>query len=344
MRYRTGLYGGSFDPLHTGHVNCIIEAASLCDDLYLVLSFSRNRDSIPVEIRYRWLTGAFRHMDNVHVILLEDTEKTKSDYDTGENWEKGRDTVLSAVGRPIDVVFCGSDYAGTERYEKLYGCKVIYFDRSVIPVSSTEIRKAPLCNWRYIPEICRPYFTKKVLLVGAESTGKSTLAKNLALAYGTNYLEEVGRDVCFDAGGEDMMVEADFHEILVRHKTREYECLRRSSRILFVDTDAVTTLWFSRFLLRDERQVRRTEALADAINAVSSYDLILFSEPSVPFVQDGTRNERIAAERKECSEQIKELFRARGMSLVPLDGDYAERFAAAKKTINETFNIKEVMS
>lgn len=342
MRYKVGMYGGSFDPLHLGHVNCIIEAASVCDELYVVLSFSRKRDYVPMEIRYRWLVGCFRHMPNIRVILLEDDAPTKQAYDTEEYWRQGHEKVIRQIGKPVDVVFCGSDYKGTDRYEKLYGCPVVYFERSGIDVSSSELRANPLAHWNWLPEICRPYFAKKVLFVGGESTGKSTIVQNLALVYGTNYLEEVGREVCWDAVQEDTMIETDFHEILVRHKAKEYECLKHSNRILFEDTDAMTTLWFSGFLLQDRDAIRRTKALADAIQAINDFDLIFFMEPTVPFVQDGTRNEAIAVDRERYSRQIKGILDEHGMNYICLSGGYAGRFLEAKKIINDTFHITEV--
>ena len=30
MKYKVGMYGGSFDPLHIGHIHDIIRAASRC--------------------------------------------------------------------------------------------------------------------------------------------------------------------------------------------------------------------------------------------------------------------------------------------------------------------------
>ena len=337
MQYKVGMYGGAFDPPHLGHFNCIIRAASMCKELYIVLSYSRERDRIPMEYRYRWIFNSFQHMNHVHLLLLEDSEKSKEDYDSQDLWTDGRDFVLSEIGKNIDVVFCGSDYKGTERYEQLYNCPVIYFEREEFPYSSSEIIEEPFRFWKAIPSIARPYFVKKVLLIGGESTGKSTLARNLALAYNTNYLPETGRDVCDYAGGiEELMIEEDFHEILLKHKLREMEAVKESNRLLFVDTDALTTKFFLHFLFSDREILKRNDALADAICAISRFDLILFLEPTVAFVQDGTRNEKLLEDREGYSQQIKALFDGQGLKYHCLDGDYEQRFCTACEIINRT--------
>ena len=340
LQYKTGMYGGSFDPLHTGHLNCMIRAASMCEELYIVLSYSRNRDRIPMEYRYRWIYNSFKHMENIHIILLEDTKGSKEEYDEDEAWESGRDYVLSQIGKPVDVVFCGSDYRGTERYEKLYQCPVVYFDRESFSVSSTDIFRDPFRYWDAIPVIVRPYFVKKVLLIGGESTGKSTLAQNLALTYNTNFVAEVGRDVCDYAGGiEELMIEEDFHEILLKHKLKEMEAAKFSNRLLFVDTDALITKFFSHFLFTDQSVRGRNDALADAITAINHFDLILFLEPTVAFVQDGTRNEKLLTDREGFSRQIKDLFDEAGLQYHCINGDYDQRYLAAKELIRKHLGI-----
>lgn len=337
MEYKIGMYGGSFDPLHIGHIDMIIRAASQCEKLYVVLSYSRERDNVAMEYRYRWIKNSFRHLDNIEIILLEDNATTKEEYDTDNYWKKGRDYILEQIGSNIDVVYCGSDYIGSNRYESLYNCKVIYVDRDIIPVSSTKIRSNPFKYWDYIPNICKPYYTKKILFVGGESTGKSTIVQNLARAYNTNYLEEVGREVCDYAGSEDLMIANDFYEILLKHKTKEMELINQSNKLFFIDTDALTTKFFAQFLLDGEKQ--NAEGLANAITKINDFDLIFFLEPTVAFVQDGTRNVKIEADREKYSNQIKKLFDEANLDYICLAGDYLSRYEEVRRVIKERYGI-----
>ena len=53
MKYRCGMYGGSFNPLHIGHVRCIIRAANMCERLIIVISNGRKRCEADIRVRYR---------------------------------------------------------------------------------------------------------------------------------------------------------------------------------------------------------------------------------------------------------------------------------------------------
>lgn len=342
MNYSVGMYGGSFDPLHIGHVHDIIRAAGMCRTLYVVISWCDGRESVSKENIYRWVYYSTKHLSNIKILLIEDTAMSKDEYNTDYYWEKGAQDIKAAVGEKIDAVFCGTDYSGSNRFESLYApqSEVIYFDRAEVPVSSTEIRFNPLQKWQYLPPVCREYYAKRILLVGGESTGKSTLAQNLALAYNTNFVGEIGRGTCENAGGEGYMNASDMLENLIRQKAEEIKAVRLCNRLLFIDTDALTTKFYSRLLLADENEIHKCDALADAITSWHRFDLVLFCEPTVEFVQDGTRNEEIAKHRGKYSGQLKQLFIDAGIELTMLDGTYTERFDLAKRVIESKFGIQ----
>ena len=108
MCYKVGMYGGSFNPLHMGHVDCILQAANLCGKLYLVLSIGVERNEINSRIRYRWLYQLTKHIGNVRILTIEDQAGTKEAY-TREFWQADAEQIKSQIGEKIDVVFCGSD-------------------------------------------------------------------------------------------------------------------------------------------------------------------------------------------------------------------------------------------
>lgn len=334
MQYKVGVYGGCFDPIHLGHVDCIIQAANCCEELYIVLSVSTKVKQIDYRIRYRWLYQLTEHIGNVKILLLEDHCDEKSEY-TPEKARPDCEYVKSMIGKPIDAVFCGSDYGKDSFWGICYPeSDLISFPRNEI--SSTEIRKNPYAHWDWIPTIARPYFVKKVLLIGGESVGKSTLTINLANRFNTNYIDEAGREISMRSGDDRLMLQQDYTEILLNHKLNEIEAAKHSNKVLFIDTDALVTRFYLEFLDKDAS--KKNTALADAIDAINSYDLILFLEPDVKFVQDGGRSEKIHHNRIKYSEQIKDILRVHSKNFVCISGDYQKRYSEAKKEVEKLFN------
>ncbi len=80
-----------------------------------------------------------------------------------------------------------------------------------------------------------------IVFVGAESTGKSTLAQHLADRLGAGFVPEIGRFIWEEKQGR--LNADDYVEISERHRAAEDAAVSQaSSSLVFVDTNALTTL------------------------------------------------------------------------------------------------------
>ena len=122
--FNVGMYGGSFNPLHLGHVNDIINAANVCNKLYVVLSVTESPNEIDYRERLAHLYSITNDMENVEVITMFDKIDDKNKHD----WNEGANYIKNTIGTKIDAVFAGSDYKGKNIWETLYPkSKLIYF-------------------------------------------------------------------------------------------------------------------------------------------------------------------------------------------------------------------------
>lgn len=333
-----GFIGGKFLPLHQGHVFAITQAACSCDELYVVLSYSDVRDRklceasgfryVPYEVRLRWLSQLTKDMGNVRVVAVEDTADSDSAYD----WEEGAAQIKAAIGKPIDYVF-SSETAYEPIFRRLYPeARHVIIDagRIQVPISATKIRQeGAFTHWDQLPSFVRPYFVKKVVVVGTESCGKSTLVRYLAKVYNTVCVEEYGREVCEEVGGCDVILTADyFPYIAYGHKMKEYEAAKQANKLLFIDTEAIVTQFYS------ELYTGRSFSVLDEVAREQNYDLWLFLEPDVAWVDDGLRVHGALEARQENNEKLKKMLAERGIEFVSIVGNYSERLREAIKQVS----------
>jgi HTH-type transcriptional regulator, transcriptional repressor of NAD biosynthesis genes len=331
-----GFIGGKFLPLHLGHVYAIVYASSIVDELYVVLSHSEIRDKelcqntkmehIPPQIRLRWLSQLTKDMPHVNVISIEDDQDNEN-----YNWEEGAQLIKKAIGKPIDYVFSSEcDYG--DIFEELYpNAKHVLIDanRAHVNISATAIRKEGVFrHWEIIPDLVKPYFIKKIVVVGTESCGKSTLTKNLAKIYNTTYVAEYGRTVCEELGGcEGIILKEDYHKIAYGHKMEEYKAIEKANKLVFIDTEAIVTQFYSN-LYNNEHQT-----VLDEITKLQDYDLWLYLEPDVQWVNDGLRVHGDDAVRSQNNENLKTLLNKHNIDYKILSGDYMNRLNGAIGTI-----------
>jgi NadR type nicotinamide-nucleotide adenylyltransferase len=167
----------------------------------------------------------------------------------------------------------------------------------------------------------------RVCILGAESTGKSTLAAGLAARFETVWNPEYGRvytEVGRPAGAPWRSEE--FTHIARVHCWYEDFLAGLAHRVLFTDTDAYTTAVFHEAYLGVE-----PDGFADL--AARVYDLYLVCGLDVPFTHDGWRD--LEAQRSRMQERLLERARTSGSPWLLLEGDRETRLAAAAAAVEE---------
>lgn len=315
-----GMVLGKFMPPHRGH-QVLIDFARAYVDRLVVQVCTLEREPIPGSLRYRWMQEAFPTAEVVHhtdEIPSYPHECPDRFYDI---W---RESLLKRMDRAPDYVFAGEDY-GFPLGEAL-GAKFIPMPRqaTAFPCAATAIRQDPLGCWDWILPQARPYFLKRVAIVGPESVGKSTLSERLAAHFGTVHVPEYGR-IYTDAYGMDL-TPSDFEAIARGHRALEDSLAPNARGVLICDTEAVVTKTWSRYLLD------AVPPLVEAYACEPRYDLYLLLPPTMPWFQDGTRVQEDLRVRQwffECCANDLQ-----GRHTVVLDGDWDARFEQAVQEVN----------
>jgi len=69
---RTGIYPGSFDPIHKGHIDIINRAIKLVDKLYIAVADSPHKNTLfSLNERQEMIENEFSSVKNVEVIIFD---------------------------------------------------------------------------------------------------------------------------------------------------------------------------------------------------------------------------------------------------------------------------------
>jgi cytidyltransferase-like protein len=166
----SGLVIGKFLPFHDGHAH-LMETASRAVDELVVIVCSAAWHEIPVELRVEWIAESF---PDARVVVIDQEQRGLGEGGT-EAWAAA---TLDVLGRRPDVVYTSEDYGPA--YAGLMGAEHVMVDRerAVVPVSGTEVRERPLAHLDLLSPQVRAHYVLRVCVIGAESTGKTTLARD----------------------------------------------------------------------------------------------------------------------------------------------------------------------
>jgi HTH-type transcriptional regulator, transcriptional repressor of NAD biosynthesis genes len=323
---KRGLVIGKFLPVHQGHIALINFAAKHCDELIVSLS-AADADAIDPSHRLEWLKEIFRDNPSIRCYQIKD------DFDDDSLPWNERTKIWSDIIRKtypkIDVVISSETYG--DPFAQNLGAKHIAFDppRNQFPVSASKIRRDPFRYWNFIPTVVRPYFVKKVCIYGPESTGKSSLAVNLATQYKTEFVPEVARELLIK---NDFSIDEIIH-IGRAHAERISEKVKTANKVLFCDTDVITTQIYSDYYLQIVPEI------LFEIERETVYDHYFLLTPEVAWVEDGLRD--LGHKRQEMFHVFRNALERRGIGYTLVEGtDYLSRQHVIENWLAEHYHLK----
>jgi len=183
---------------------------------------------------------------------------------------------------------------------------------------------------------------KKFVVIGPESTGKSTLCSQLADYYKTfwvpeyarEFLEKNGTDYSYDdlltiAKGQINLEEQIGDEVLKIRVISTSNIEHQTSNILFIDTDMYVMKVWCEFVFN-----KCHNWILNRI-AERSYNGYLLCNTDLPWVKDDLREYPDVATRNKLYHYYKDLLINQSVPWTDINGSYDERLAKAIFFISE---------
>ncbi len=275
-----GFVFGKYLPFHKGHEELIRFALERCDSLIVIVCCS-DKENIGKATRTGWVRDTFLDSTKIQIIGL-DYEENKlpnssvSSRKVSKIWAEKFLELLPDV----NVVFTSEKYG--DYLAEYMNINHILFDenRSLIPISATIIRENILMNWHFLPNSVKAFYQKKIILLGTESTGKSSLAKALAEHFNSSLVKEVGREIVEDSSEFSM---DQLIRIAQGHANQIKKTCQELSPFVFIDTDIHITQSYALFGFGEYLSID------ESIYRTNAGDHYFYLCNDFPFIQDGTR-------------------------------------------------------
>jgi NadR type nicotinamide-nucleotide adenylyltransferase len=355
--FEHGLVIGKFYPPHSGH-HFLIDAAAHASRRVTVVVMAADVESIPLAARVAWLRETYSNMRSV-VDVVGVVDNLDVDYEDEQAWAGHvalmrwavRDSRHVAV--PIDAVVTSEPY-GAELARRFDAADVrLDQTRATVAISATKVRADPVAHWSMIAPPVRAWLARRVVVLGAESTGTTTLSLDLADALRarggahalTGWVPEYGRALTViklavaraqaaRAGRAEPGIfdlewrEEDFAVIARRQTADEDRAARRGGPVLVCDTDAsATAVWQERYV-----GAVTPEVLAESASMPPRSLYVLTSDGGVPFEDDGLRDGEHL--RPWMTGRFREVLESQDVPWIEVRGDRAERLRHALAAVD----------
>ena len=175
----------------------------------------------------------------------------------------------------------------------------------------------------------------KVVVYGPESTGKTTLSKQLAASYNTDWVPEYAREYLQKKWDSVQKIceSEDLLPIAKGQMALENSMARNVDKILICDTDLLETMVYSEVYYNGF-----VDPIIKKYAVENSYDLYFLTYIDVPWEADDLRDK--PNERSQMFNAFKEALEKANKPFVVLKGNKEQRLALAKKHINHLLKSK----
>jgi NadR type nicotinamide-nucleotide adenylyltransferase len=172
---------------------------------------------------------------------------------------------------------------------------------------------------------------KKVVVIGPESTGKSTLCQQLASHYTTSWVPEYAREYLLQHG-----TNYSYEELLTIAKGQvalEESYIEKATdlNLLFIDTDQYVMKVWCEFVFG-----KCHPWILDQITK-RKYDLYLLCNIDLPWVEDTLREYPDLTLRQQLYNIYKSILTNQSVPWVEISGNYDERLQKAIHAVNDLF-------
>lgn len=158
-----------------------------------------------------------------------------------------------------------------------------------------------------------------VALLGAECTGKSTLAEALAAQFGAGLVSEYLREWC-DAHGRTPLPREQAH--IAGEQAARIEAAARRHALVVCDTTPLITALFSQHYFQDD------SLLAGAVAFQRRCDLTLLCAPDLPWEPDGIQRDGPGV-RAAFDTRLRQALTAHALPWVDITGHDQARLQQA---------------
>lgn len=352
-KHKIGIVVGKFYPLHTGHINLIQTASTMCEKVIVVVSHhaekckelfeeSNMKTDLTAKDKLTIVQKSFQNQRELIVPILVDESKIPQ-YPNG--WQAWSDLVKETISTHVrlnalipefdfnDVSFFINENDDVAGYKHYFGADTVVLDskRSEFDISATKVRNDPFKYWDFIPRASRYFLTPKIAIVGGESSGKSMLVDRLAQLFATTSVHEKGRTITeSELGGDESALQfKTYGDIGTGHYADLKFALTHALKVVFSDTDFVTTQGFC--LAWEGKKHPIVEELIKTIK----FDLTILLSNDTEWVDDGMRLMGSDEQRKDFQNLLKSLYKEYNIPYVEIcSPDYTVRYETAKVLVN----------